>query len=178
MREKQTTVYLCTAVEQDAAAAISSAAALLYLERELTACGFRVQLGNGDPLPTGECHLALQLATTFGGVGCVVYHPVTSDWERYRQSWRLAVLLEEQARHYRLLCRREVQSGAAIPWLQRVQIPAALAVCNLPDEDIWQHLSLIEAQMKGYAQGAKLWLAEQEQTEADTAKGAEYETLF
>ena len=79
MREKQTTVYLCTAVEQDAAAAISSAAALLYLERELTACGFRVQLGNGDPLPTGECHLALQLATTFGGVGCVVYHPIQPE---------------------------------------------------------------------------------------------------
>ena len=178
MREKQTTVYLCAAREQDAAALTGSAAALLYLERELTACGFRVQIGSGGAFPTGQCHLALQLATTFGGVGCVVYHPVTNDWERYRQSWRLAVLLEEQARHYRLLCRREVQSGAAIPWLQRVQVPAALAVCNLPDGDIWQHLSLIEAQTKGYAQAVKLWLREQEQTEADTAKGAEHETLF
>ncbi len=51
-------------------------------------------------------------------------------------------------------------------------------MCNLPDEDIWRHLSLIEAQMKGYAQAVKLWLREQEQTEADTAKGAEHETLF
>ena len=178
MREKQTTVYLCAAREQDAAALMGSAAALLYLERELTACGFRVQIGSGDAFPTGQCHLALQLATTFGGAGCVVYHPVTSDWERYRQSWRLAVLLEAQARHYRLLCRREVQSGAAIPWLQRVQVPAALAVCNLPDGDIWRHLSLIEAQMKGYAQAVKLWLAEQEERREASEEVAEHEILF
>ena len=45
MREKQTTVYLCAAREQDAAALTGSAAALLYLERELTAFGYRLAAG-------------------------------------------------------------------------------------------------------------------------------------
>lgn len=178
MRNTQTTVYLCTAVEQTAAARMGSAAALRYLAEELTAAGLSVEMGSAGALPASECHLALQLATTFGGIGCVVYHPVTSDWARYRQSWRLAVLLEEQARHYRLLCRREVQSGAAIPWLQAGQIPAARAVCNLPDADIAKHLSLIHAQMKGYVQGIKLWLHEQEERNDFSKEVAENKTLF
>ena len=97
-----------------------------------------VQTGGADAAQcnTSKPDMALQLAGSVGGVGCVVYHPVTADWQRYGNSHRLAVLLEEQARRYRLLCRREVQAGANIDWLQAVQAPAALAVCNLPDDDV------------------------------------------
>lgn len=178
MSGKQKKIYLCAAAQPEAAAALCSMAALIYLEQHLTAQGFVVQTGGADAAQcnTSKPDMALQLAGSVGGVGCVVYHPVTADWQRYGNSHRLAVLLEEQARRYRLLCRREVQAGANIDWLQAVQAPAALAVCNLPDDDVYSHLSLLQAQAKGFAQAVKLWTAE---TKIENAKGVENdETLF
>lgn len=156
-REKK--IFLCAA-QEEAAAALCSMAALVYLEQRLAEQGLAVQVGGADAAACNAAKpdIALQLAASFGGVGCVVYHPVSADWQRYGDSCRLAALLEEQARRYRLLCRREVQAGAHIDWLQAVQAPAALMVCNLPDRDVYTHLPLIKAQATGYAQAVKLWV--------------------
>jgi len=147
-------------------------AALLYLEQALTTRKFAVQIGpaDGETCNRYQPQAALQLDTQIGGIGCEVYHPVTADWQRYSQSIRLAKLLEEQARRYRLLCRREIMAGAQLPWLQAVTAPAAVCICNLPQEGgIYDHLPLIRAQMQGYAQAVAVWW-EQEKTQLEQAK--------
>lgn len=157
--------------ETDAA----TTAALLYLEQALTARGYGVKIGPAEAAACNDYQpqAALQLATAVGGIGCAVYHPVTDDWQRYGQSVRLARLLEAQARRYRLLCRREILAGAQIAWLQAVQAPAAVCVCNLPQEGgIYAYLPLIRAQMQGYAQAVAMWWEQ----ETSTADGAEDDT--
>lgn len=154
-------IYLCAAQEPDAAAALCSLAALLYLERELAARGFAVTVGGSAADACNSCqpHGALMLATSMEGSGTAVYHPVTADWQRYGASCRLALLVEEQARRYRLLRRRDIMSGPQIRWLQQVEAPAVLCVCSLPHGSVYDHLPQIAAQARGYAQAVTLWSA-------------------
>ena len=153
-------IYLCAQIGSGNRADAATMAALLYLEQGLTSRKFAVQIGPADWAICNDYQpqAALQLDTQIGGIGCEVYHPVTADWQRYGQSIRLAKLLEEQARRYRLLCRREIMAGAQIAWLQAVAAPAAVCICNLPQEGgIYDHLPLIRAQMQGYAQAVAMW---------------------
>ena len=163
-RQAPAKIYLCAQIgsgpESRKKADAATMAALLYLEQGLTSRKFAVQLGpaDGESCNSYQPQAALQLDTAIGGIGCEVYHPVTADWQRYGQSIRLAIQLEAQARRYRLLCRREIMAGARLPWLQAVTAPAAVCICNLPQEGgIYDHLPLIRAQMQGYAQAVAVW---------------------
>ena len=163
-REAPAKIYLCAQIgsgpDSRKKADAATMAALLYLEQGLTARNFVVKIGpaDGESCNSYQPQAALQLDTQIGGIGCEVYHPVTAARQRHGQRHRHAQLLEEQARRYRLLCRREIMAGAQIQWLQAVTAPAAVCICNLPQEGgIYDHLPLIRAQMQGYAQAVAVW---------------------
>ena len=82
------------------------------LEAELKRHGFQVRLSRyGDEDDSladeiTECNayhpdFAIEIHTNAGGgSGFEVYHPVTSDWDRYRHSIRMAQLMQKHVQRY------------------------------------------------------------------------------
>ena len=93
------------------------------LEAELKRHGFQVKLSRyGDEEDRladeiAECNaygpdFAIEIHTNAGGgSGFEVYHPVTNDWDRYRQSIRMAQLMQTHVQRYQQVKPRGVKAG-------------------------------------------------------------------
>lgn len=108
------------------------------LEAELKRHGFQVRLSRyGDEADRlaeeiAECNayqpdFAIEIHTNAGGgSGFEVYHPVTNNWDRYKESIRMAQLMQKQVQRYQKVKPRGVKANKSFAWLMQVEAPAVL----------------------------------------------------
>ena len=136
------------------------------LEAELKRHGFQVKLSRyGDEEDRladeiAECNaygpdFAIEIHTNAGGgSGFEVYHPVTNDWDRYRQSIRMAQLMQTHVQRYQQVKPRGVKAGAKYGWLNGVHAPAVLCenfFVDGPNAAVYARQDALKQLAKAYA---------------------------
>lgn len=136
------------------------------LEAELKRHGLQVRLSRyGDEEDRladeiAECNayapdFAIEIHTNAGGgSGFEVYHPVTNNWDRYRQSIRMAQLMQKHVQRYQRVKPRGIKAGASFAWLNGVQAPAVLCenfFVDGPNAAVYASQDSLKALAKAYA---------------------------
>lgn len=138
----------------------------LTLESELKRHGMQVCLSRYGDEPDklaeeiAECNayspdFAIEIHTNAGGgSGFEVYHQVTSDWSKYRLSYRMAQKLQAEVQKYQQVTPRDLKAGADFAWLKQVQAPAVLCenfFVDGPKASVFAKQDALKALAKAYA---------------------------
>ena len=138
----------------------------ITLEQELKRHGIQVQLSRYGDAPDklaeeiAECNaykpdFAIEIHTNAGGgSGFEVYHQVTDDWSRYRQSYRMAQKLQHHVQRYQKVKPRDIKAGAQYAWLTQVQAPAVLCenfFVDGPNAKAYAQQDALKSLAKAYA---------------------------